>query len=556
MSRDKRAPEATVKTKLRWWTPRRVVIGLAALVLIAVGAGYGVLALMTAGAPAPASLPSPPPSSGPSGPWQGSWVVAPEKADFAGYRVREKLGFLPAPDDAVGRTRAVTGTLRIRGTTLVAAHLVADVTQLRSDQPPRDGALRQEGLQTDLHPRAVLDLAGPTPLGPMRRGRVIHARAPVRLQLRGVTRRTLVPFDARWNGSTLQIAGSATIRLADFGMEMSSRLEMRIAAEGRMEFELTLRRRAPRESPAGSAPAEPGEPTADRAEIAREPISRLRDPLLISARHSIDAPGADLYRVRADGRGLHRLTAQPHASGRAYDAAQPQPARDGAIVFARQLVFDRRDPAPTHLYVLHPGRAPAAMTRADVDDVTPALSPDGTHVAFARRSAPGLQRFQIWTARADGTGARRRSRTAGSDDSPGWSRDGTAIAFTCFTDTDHICRVGADGRDRRTLTHGDHYDSGPAYSPRDGTIAFSRDGHLALRHPDGRVTLLTHGRRTRDTLPAWSPDGRRLAFVRGDAIRDQTFTGPGRATIVDVAGGRVSRVPIAVRDVRSVSWVR
>ena len=547
-----------MKAKLRWWIPRRALVALAALVLIATGAGYGLLALMTAGAPAPASLPAPPPSSGASGPWRGQWVVAPAKGDFVGYRVREKLGFLPAPDDAVGRTRAVTGTLRIRGTTLVGAHLVADVTQLHSDQPPRDGALRQEGLQTDLHPRAVLDLAGPVSLGPMRRGRVIHARAPVRLQLRGVTRRTPVPFDARWNGSTLQIAGSATIRLADFGMEMSSRLEMRISSEGRMEFELTLRRGAPRGLPslAESAAVTPGEPNADRARIAREPVSRLRFPLLISASRSIDAPGADIYRVRAGGRGLDRLTGQPKTPGRAYDSAQPQAADDRAIFFARQLIFDQRDPAPTHLYALEPGEAPVAITHADVDDVTPALSPDGSHLAFARRSAPGLQRFQIWTARTDGSGARRLSQTPGSDDSPTWSRDGRAIAFTCFTDTDHLCRVGADGRNRTTLTHGDHYDSGPTYSSTGDTIAFSRDGHLALLAPSGRVTLLTHGRGTRDTLPAWSPDGRRIAFVRGDAARDQTFTGPGRAMIIDLRTRRVPRLPIALRNVRSVAWAR
>ena len=550
---------SAMRARLRPWTVRRVLAALAALALLAVGAAYGALALTTSGAPAPAALPAPPPgSAGPSGPWQGRWVVAPAKDDFVGYRVRERLGFLPAPDDAVGRTHAVAGTLRIAGTTLVAAHLVADVTQLRSDQPPRDGALRQQGLQTDLHPRAVLDLAGPVPLGPMRRGRVIHARAPVRLQLRGVTHSATVPFDARWNGPTLQIAGSATIRLADFGMEMDSRLEMRIAAHGQMEFELTLRRGAARGLPApgSGAPGMPGEPTIDRAEIAREPVSRLRLPLLVSARRTPDAAGADLYRVGADGRGLQRLTGQPAGRGRAYDAAQPQAARGGRVVYARQLVFDERDPAPTHLFALDPGGRPVAITHADVDDVTPALSPDGATVAFARRRAPGLQRFELWTAKVDGTGARRLSTTSGSDDAPAWSRDGRTIAFTCFTDTDHLCAVGADGRRRRTLTRGGHYDSGPAYSPTDGRMAFSRDGHLALRRPGGRVTLLTRGRRTRDTLPAWSPDGRRIAFVRGDAVRDQTFAGPGRAMVLDVASERVTRVPMALRDVRSVAWAR
>lgn len=42
----------------------------------------------------------------------GTWQVV--SGSEAGYRVRERLAALPAQNDAVGRTQAVTGSARLR----------------------------------------------------------------------------------------------------------------------------------------------------------------------------------------------------------------------------------------------------------------------------------------------------------------------------------------------------------------------------------------------------------------------------------------------------------
>src|SRR6266550_3812511 len=44
----------------------------------------------------------------------GSWRVVPAES-FVGYRVHERLGFLPAPSDAVGRTSSIVGIAQISG---------------------------------------------------------------------------------------------------------------------------------------------------------------------------------------------------------------------------------------------------------------------------------------------------------------------------------------------------------------------------------------------------------------------------------------------------------
>src|SRR5919197_186962 len=109
---------------------------------------------------------------------------------------------------------------------------------------------------------------------------------------------------------------------------------------------------------------------------------------------------------------------------------------------------------------------------------------------------------------------------------PAWSTDGKWIAY----ENDHstageIDVVRADGTDRRVLVRSALY---PAWSPDGDLIAFTRvrdrttavwtvrtDGNLDIYvvRPDG-----TGERRVTDDLgadesPAWSPDGRRLAYV-------------------------------------------
>ncbi len=49
---------------------------------------------------------------------------------FVGYRVREKLASLPAPNEAVGRTSDVTGSLTVTGLDVNPVEVTADLTTL------------------------------------------------------------------------------------------------------------------------------------------------------------------------------------------------------------------------------------------------------------------------------------------------------------------------------------------------------------------------------------------------------------------------------------------
>jgi polyisoprenoid-binding protein YceI len=74
----------------------------------------------------------------------------------ASYRVTEQLVGINFPNDAVGTTPTVTGTLVIAsdGSITAGSKLTIDLRNLKSDQDQRDGYVRNRVLETDKFPYA------------------------------------------------------------------------------------------------------------------------------------------------------------------------------------------------------------------------------------------------------------------------------------------------------------------------------------------------------------------------------------------------------------------
>ena len=84
--------------------PKRVLVAATATVVVLGGGGYALLA--SRDAPPTARL-RPGAGAGAGGRPDGEWVVASGGDGFVGYRVRERLGSISAPNDVVGRSSAV-----------------------------------------------------------------------------------------------------------------------------------------------------------------------------------------------------------------------------------------------------------------------------------------------------------------------------------------------------------------------------------------------------------------------------------------------------------------
>lgn len=141
-------------------------------------------------------------------------------------------------------------------------------------------------------------------------------------------------------------------------------------------------------------------------------------------------------------------------------------------------------------------------------------APDGTRIAFgAYREDTGSR--ELFVRSADGFGQTRLTRTPFDELSADWSPDGRLLAFTSGREGEPEVRVVApDGTGVRTISPGVHL----SWSPDGSRLASVRGPEIWVTRLDGssRVSVArlqeeVQGQPTE--WPVWSPDSSRLAYI-------------------------------------------
>ena len=176
----------------------------------------------------------------------------------------------------------------------------------------------------------------------------------------------------------------------------------------------------------------------------------------------------------------------------------------------------------------------------------PALSPDGKKLAFVWRG-------DIWVSAADGGRAYRVTDHVDLDAYPVFSPDGNWIAFSSTrTGNWDIFVVPATGGEARQITFSSDAEQVSDWSPDGKNLLFTagRDlrgtGIFAADVQSGRTTLITEDYEPLRS-PAYSPDGKRVAYGRGGAGFPWTrprYHGSGAAQLWEAGGA----APVALRD--------
>jgi len=179
------------------------------------------------------------------------YVVAPT-GNEARYRVREQLVSFDLPNDAIGATKEVTGTLVVDANGTVvrdSSKITVNVQNLKSDQARRDGFIKRRTMETDKYPIVELTptlfrgiTARPSGTEPM------SFEMLGDLMLHGTTRPSSWKVTAHAEGD--DIVGSATTAFTfkDFGLEQP-KVPVVLSVEDTIKLEYDFRF-----TPAGKTP--------------------------------------------------------------------------------------------------------------------------------------------------------------------------------------------------------------------------------------------------------------------------------------------------------------
>jgi Tol biopolymer transport system component/DNA-binding winged helix-turn-helix (wHTH) protein len=197
------------------------------------------------------------------------------------------------------------------------------------------------------------------------------------------------------------------------------------------------------------------------------------------------------------------------------------------------------------------------------EQTQPAFSPDGTHIAFVWTSENGAEQ-QIYLKQIGNETLTRLHADTDQQFSPAWSPDGRQIAYLSKASAGlglSIADVGPTGSAARRIfipQEPSHWEQGAlSWSPDGKSLIFPDHNGSQPNSSIFQLDLATRNVHSitsppsgweGDLNPAYSPDGKRIAFTRASetAVRDIYW--------ISLADGKVHQLTFDRTNINSLTW--
>jgi len=205
---------------------------------------------------------------------------------------------------------------------------------------------------------------------------------------------------------------------------------------------------------------------------------------------------------------------KPEDFARIRDVSDPQISPDGAwIAYTVKTVDLAKDKSAVNLWLANwSGSESLPITFGDETQTHPRFSPDSKNLAFLSSRTDSRENDQLWVWNRRGGDAEKITDTKGGVDDFAWSPDGKKLVLAVEDPDPYAVEPGADKeKDKKTA---------PPMVIKRFQFKQDKIGYLVDRYTHlylldlatKKLEPLTSGSHD-DVLPSWSPDGREIAFV-------------------------------------------
>lgn len=192
------------------------------------------------------------------------------------------------------------------------------------------------------------------------------------------------------------------------------------------------------------------------------------------------------------------------------------------------IVFQGNRGGPPAIYTVAPDGS--QLDRLGVG-LEPAISRNGEKIVFVRSSAAGAE---LWVLNTRNGNVEKITHDALINQQPAISPDGETVAFIGSArgsdpEPDHLYVIDSNGNNERQLTRGQKFvDGEPSFSPDGKRIVFVRGPGetqlMTISVDGGDATAVTErgGKFSAPEWPSYSPDGKRILFDASSTATSST----------------------------------